>query len=43
MTTISIFHCGARYMHTVIADLCTGCELRIPPCPMRCIELEPSP
>jgi electron transport complex protein RnfB len=26
-------------MHTVIADLCTGCELCLPPCPVDCIEL----
>jgi len=28
-------------MHTIIADLCTGCELCIPPCPMDCIDLIP--
>ncbi|HBZ8030549.1 TPA: 4Fe-4S binding protein, partial [Klebsiella pneumoniae] len=27
---------------TVIADLCTGCELCIPPCPVDCIELVPA-
>ncbi|MCW4453711.1 hypothetical protein OK348_02735 [Flavobacterium sp. MXW15] len=42
MTTISIFLCGARYISSLIADL-TGCELRIPPCPVDRIELEPSP
>ena len=26
-------------MHTVIADLCTGCELCLPPCPVDCIDL----
>jgi len=26
-------------MHSVIDDICTGCELCIPPCPVDCIEL----
>jgi electron transport complex protein RnfB len=26
-------------MHTVMADLCTGCELCIPACPVDCISL----
>jgi electron transport complex protein RnfB len=26
-------------MHTVIADLCTGCELCIAPCPVDCITM----
>ena len=26
-------------MHTVLTDLCTGCELCIPPCPVDCIDL----
>ena len=26
-------------MHSVIDDLCTGCELCVPPCPVDCIEL----
>jgi electron transport complex protein RnfB len=29
-------------MHTVIAALCTGCELCVPACPVDCIELHPS-
>ena len=28
-------------MHTVIAALCTGCELCIAPCPVDCIVLVP--
>jgi electron transport complex protein RnfB len=30
-------------MHTVIAPLCTGCELCLPPCPVDCIEMRPLP
>jgi electron transport complex protein RnfB len=33
-------------MHTVIRELCTGCELCIPPCPVDCITLvvrDPAP
>jgi electron transport complex protein RnfB len=33
-------------MHTIIRDLCTGCELCIPPCPVDCITLvvrDPAP
>jgi len=33
---------GAKFMHTVIAELCTGCELCIPPCPVDCIVLQPA-
>jgi electron transport complex protein RnfB len=29
-------------MHTVIAELCTGCELCLPPCPVDCIDLIPA-
>ena len=29
-----------RFMHTVIASECTGCELCLPPCPVDCITLE---
>ena len=29
----------ARDRHTVIAELCTGCELCLPPCPVDCIDL----
>ncbi|MGD5784940.1 4Fe-4S binding protein, partial [Xanthomonas citri pv. citri] len=28
-------------MHTIFTDLCTGCELCLPPCPVDCIELVP--
>ncbi|MCB1686764.1 MAG: 4Fe-4S dicluster domain-containing protein, partial [Pseudomonadales bacterium] len=28
-----------RFLHTVINERCTGCELCIAPCPMDCIEL----
>jgi electron transport complex protein RnfB len=29
-------------MHTIVADLCTGCELCIPPCPVDCIAMVPA-
>jgi electron transport complex protein RnfB len=28
-------------MHTVVAELCTGCELCIAPCPVDCISMVP--
>lgn len=28
-------------MHSILTDLCTGCELCIPPCPVDCIDLIP--
>eukprot|EP01036_Dinobryon_divergens_P055882 gene55881-74621_t len=28
-------------MHTVIAELCTGCDLCVPPCPVDCIAMIP--
>src|SRR5699024_5068239 len=28
-----------KHMHTIISDLCTGCELCLPPCPVDCIDL----
>jgi len=31
-----------KAMHTVLADLCTGCELCVPPCPVDCIDLVPA-
>jgi electron transport complex protein RnfB len=31
-----------KRMHTVIADLCTGCELCLPPCPVDCITMVPA-
>jgi electron transport complex protein RnfB len=30
-------------MHTVVADLCTGCELCVPACPVDCIALDSMP
>ncbi|HCL5001182.1 TPA: 4Fe-4S binding protein, partial [Salmonella enterica] len=27
--------------HTVMSDLCTGCNLCVDPCPTHCIELRP--
>ena len=33
---------ATKLMHTVVADLCTGCELCIPVCPVDCIELIPA-
>jgi electron transport complex protein RnfB len=30
-----------RRMHTVIAELCTGCELCVAPCPVDCIIMIP--
>jgi electron transport complex protein RnfB len=30
-------------MHAVISDLCTGCELCVPACPVDCITLDPMP
>jgi len=32
-----------RFVHTVIEAQCTGCELCLPPCPVDCIALLPSP
>jgi electron transport complex protein RnfB len=28
-------------MHTVVADICTGCELCLAPCPVDCIVMMP--
>ncbi len=30
---------SGKLMHTILTDLCTGCELCIPPCPVDCIDL----
>ncbi|OGT00811.1 MAG: hypothetical protein A3F73_08705 [Gallionellales bacterium RIFCSPLOWO2_12_FULL_59_22] len=30
-------------MHTIIAPLCTGCELCVAPCPVDCIDMLPLP
>jgi ferredoxin len=30
---------ATRAMHTVMSDLCTGCNLCVAPCPTQCIEL----
>ncbi|STR34041.1 electron transport complex protein RnfB [Klebsiella grimontii] len=32
---------ATRAMHTVMSDLCTGCNLCVAPCPTQCIELRP--
>jgi electron transport complex protein RnfB len=32
---------ASKYVHTVLAERCTGCELCLPPCPVDCIELRP--
>jgi len=33
---------AAKLMHTVVTDLCTGCDLCIAPCPVDCIEMVPA-
>ncbi|MEO6748565.1 MAG: RnfABCDGE type electron transport complex subunit B, partial [Casimicrobiaceae bacterium] len=33
---------GPKRMHTVLASLCTGCALCIPPCPVDCIDMPPA-
>jgi len=33
---------AAKFMHTVIASECTGCELCIAPCPVDCIIMKPA-
>ena len=30
-----------KQMHTVIPELCTGCDLCVPPCPVDCIAMIP--
>jgi electron transport complex protein RnfB len=30
---------AARFLHTVVAERCTGCELCIAPCPVDCIAM----
>ena len=32
-----------QLMHTVIVEYCTGCALCLPPCPVDCIAMVPSP
>ena len=32
---------ATRAMHTVVSDLCTGCNLCVDPCPTQCIDLRP--
>jgi electron transport complex protein RnfB len=29
-------------MHTVVAELCIGCDLCLPPCPVDCIDVVPA-
>jgi electron transport complex protein RnfB len=29
-------------MHTVLVELCTGCELCLAPCPVDCIQMVPA-
>ena len=29
-------------MHTVVTELCSGCDLCVPPCPVDCIEMLPA-
>jgi electron transport complex protein RnfB len=31
-----------QQMHTIITELCTGCELCLPPCPVDCIAMVPA-
>jgi electron transport complex protein RnfB len=30
---------AAKQMHTVISELCTGCDLCVEPCPVDCIDM----
>ncbi len=30
---------AAKLMHTVLTEVCTGCELCLPPCPIDCISM----
>ena len=32
---------ATRAMHTVLSDVCTGCDLCVAPCPTDCIEMRP--
>ena len=34
---------AAKQMHTVVKQLCTGCELCVAPCPVDCIAMVPAP
>ena len=34
---------AAKQMHTIVASLCTGCELCVKPCPVECITMEVIP
>jgi electron transport complex protein RnfB len=33
---------AAKLMHTVVTELCSGCDLCVAPCPVDCIEMLPA-